>query len=437
MLTGLHRPHAQGREAFSTSMQRPQLPKPIPRESRAPLALEGIRVIDLSRLIAGPYATQLLADMGADVIKIENPQGGDDARRLVVPEIAGQGAMYLWANRNKRSIALDLRQEEARQVVRDLVAGADVVIENFSAGVMDRLGLGYDALSAINPRIVYCAISAFGRRGEYASRPGFDPVAQAESGLFSLSGYPEHPPVRVGSSVVDITTAIIASNVILGALMARERLGHGQYVEASLWGACTALIGPLGMNYLMTGQDEVRIGNGSKNSAPAGLYRCSDGEIYLTCGNDKTYRQLMVELLQRPELADHPDFCTYPQRVANAKALEAILAESFARYAQKDLLAKALQHGVPMGVVRSVAQAYTSGEMRDQHLLSSIAHPLAGEVPAIGSPFKMFGTPLADPIAPPLLGQHTDEVLSDVLGYGEERIETLRSSGALGALASS
>lgn len=416
------------------SVHRPQLPRPVPRDPRAPVALEGIRVIDFSRLIAGPYATQMLADMGADVIKIENPQGGDDARKLVVPAIEGQGAMYLWANRNKRSITLDLRKEEARQVVRELVAGADVVVENFSAGVMDRFGLGYGELSRINPRLVYCAISAFGRHGKFAGRAGFDPIAQAESGLFSLSGYPDQPPVRVGASVIDVTTAIIASNVVLGALMARARHGRGQYVEASLWDSAVALIGPIGMNYLMTGQDEVRIGNGSKNAAPAGLYRCADGELYLTCASDKTYQQFVVQVLERPDLQSHPDFATYAQRVRNAEALDAILEECFSRRTRAELLEKALQHGVPLGVVRSVAQAYSSEEMQDHGLISSIPHPLAGEIPAIGAPFKMFGTPLADPVAPPVLGQHTQEILRSVLGYGDARISTLQESGALGGM---
>jgi crotonobetainyl-CoA:carnitine CoA-transferase CaiB-like acyl-CoA transferase len=411
---------------------RPRLPQPKKRDDNAPLALDGIRVVDLSRLIAGPYATQLLADMGADVIKIENPQGGDDARKLVIPELAGQGAMYLWANRNKRSITLDLRQEEARQIVRDLVADADVVVENFSAGVMDRFGLGYDDLAAINPRIVYCAISAFGRRGKFASRPGFDPIAQAESGLFSLSGYPDQPPVRVGASIVDVTTAIIASNVILGALMARERIGRGQYIEASLWDSSVALIGPIGMNYLMTGQDEIRVGNGSKNAAPAGLYRCADGELYLTCANDKTFRQLVVEVLKQPGLAEDPRFSSYKQRVVNAELLDKILNEGFSRLTRSELLQQSLKHGVPLGTVRSIAEAYSSDEMLDQDLLFSVEHPLADEVPGVGAPFKMFGTPVADPVAPPTLGQHTDEVLREVLGYDVGRIEALRSTGALG-----
>ncbi|MDP3172414.1 MAG: CoA transferase [Polaromonas sp.] len=412
--------------------QRPELPEPIARDANAPLALDGVRIVDLSRLIAGPYATQLLADMGADVIKIENPQGGDDSRKLVVPEIEGQGAMYLWANRNKRSITLDLRQEQARQVVRDLVAGADVVVENFSAGVMERFGLGYDDLAAVNPRIVYCAISAFGRRGKFASRPGFDPIAQAESGLFSLGGHPDQPPLRVGASVIDVTTAIVASNVVLGALLARNRHGRGQYVEASLWDSAIALIGPIGMNYLMTGQDEVRVGNGSKNAAPAGLYSCADGELYLTCANDKTYVQLVTEVFARPDLATNPEFGTYRQRVRNAKALDEILNDCFSRQTCSQLLEKALEHGVPLGSVRSVAQAYSSEEMRDQKLLTSIPHPVAGKVPAIAAPFKMFGTPAADPVAPPLLGQHTQEILQGVLGYDAKKISALRESGALG-----
>ncbi|MGD9878896.1 MAG: CaiB/BaiF CoA transferase family protein [Reyranella sp.] len=412
--------------------KRPQLLPPAPRPRQAKKALEGVRVVDFTRLLAGPYATLLLADLGADVIKIEKPGTGDDGRGLKPPDLSGESSLYLWANRNKRSIALDLQSPVGCEVAQELAATADVVVENFSAGVMDRLGLSYETLSGRNPRLIYCAVSAFGRTGEFASRPGYDPVAQAESGFMSLNGFPDQEPLRTGSSIIDISTGMMASNAILAAIVARERHGLGQYVETALFDTAIALTGQYGMNYLVTGEDQVRFGNGSKTAEPVGVFDCADGPVYLACANDRNWQRLALEVLGEPELAADPDYATNATRMANAATLKARLRKAFGAVPREVALEQAQRWGVPLGLVRTIEQAFTCREMAARQIVSAIPHPTAGEVPNIAAPLRLAGTPLADPVAAPLLGQHTSAVLREVLGYDEVRVAELRSAGAFG-----
>ena len=408
------------------------LPAPDLRPKGAPKALDGIRIIDFTRMIAGPFGTLLLADLGADVIKIENPETGDDSRSLRSSVVGKESAMFLWANRNKRSLALDLRLPGAQEVVRDLVKSADVVVENYSVGVMKRFGLSYEELSRINSKIIYCAISAFGRQGRFASRPGYDGVAQAESGFLSLNGYPDQPPVRAGASIIDISAGMMASNAVLGALMARERHGVGQYVEVALFDDGIIMSGQAVMHYLITGEDQVRCGNGSPVAEPVGLFDAKDGQVYLACANDNIYQRFMVDVLERPELAKDLAFSTNAARLQNRQKLHLIIADCFAKGSKDMWLEKGLKSAVPIGIVRSIADACSSDEIKEQRLLSRIPHPMAGYVPNIAAPFRFSGTPLVDPIAAPLLGQHSEVVLREVLGYDEARIETLAKSGTFG-----
>ena len=410
----------------------PPLPAPDLRPKGAPTALDGIRIIDLTRLIAGPFGTLLLADLGADVIKIENPETGDDSRNLKPPSLGGESSVYLWANRNKRSLALDLRLPEAQEVVRDLARNADVVVENFSAGVMKRFGLSFEELSRINPKLIYCAISAFGRQGKFASRPGYDGVAQAESGFLSLNGYPDRPPVRAGASIIDISVGMMTSNAILGALMARERHGIGQCVEVALFDDAIVMTGQYGMNYLMTGEDQFRCGNGSMTAEPVGLFDAKDGQIYLSCANNKIYQRFVIDVLERSELAKDPAFSTNAARLQNREKLHCIIADCFAQDSRHIWLEKGYKTGVPISLVRSIAEAFSSEEIKERKLLSRIPHPKAGYVPNIAAPFRFSGTPLVDPVAAPLLGQHSEIVLREVLGYDDARIETLAKSGIFG-----
>ncbi len=371
-----------------------------------------------------------LGDMGAEIIKMEKTGGGDDFRGFG-PQRAGMGPPFVWCNRNKKSVALDLSKPEGQQIARDLATTADVVVENFSAGVMDRFGLGYATLAADNPRLVYCAVSAYGRSGPHAGRLGFDPIAQAESGFMSLTGFPDRDPVRSGPSIMDTSTAMMACNTILGALMARERLGKGQYCEVSLFDTAVQMSGFHAMHYLMTGVVPERFGNSSKDAVPVDVFQTVDGAVYVTCANDRTYQRLVRDVLGRPDLADHPDYAGVRDRVANKAALMDILKSLFAAQPRADLMARMLTAGVPAGEVRSLDEVYASSEIRDRDRAAAL--PFAGgcTVPNIAPPFQFAETPVADPQAAPLLGQHTGQVLGEVLGFDQARIGSLAAAGVV------
>src|SRR6266568_1661041 len=318
---------------------RPQLPERTPRGQGEPTALDGLLVVDFTRVVAGPACTQTLADFGAHVIKIENPDGGDDTRAYEHAEIGGESAAYLSLNRNKRGIALDLAVPEAREIALDLIRKADVVVENFSSGVMKKFGLDYEAAAPLNPRLVYCSISAYGRTGPFASRPGFDPITQAESGFMSLNGFADGPAVRTGPPAVDLLTGMSACNAILLALLARDRLGRGQHVEVALFDIAVAMTGFYGMAYLMTGVNPSRQGNSPNGSPSVGLYQASDAPFYVACANDRLYRRLVVEVLGRPDLASG-EFADRRSRTANKEKLRAILTGIFAKDGRENWVTK-------------------------------------------------------------------------------------------------
>lgn len=410
---------------------RPQLPGRLPREKGAPTALDGLLVIDFTRVVAGPACTQTLADFGATVIKIENPEGGDDTRHYEHAELAGESAAYVSLNRNKRGIALDLTKPEACAVARELIARADVVVENFSALVMKRYGLDYASVAATNPRLVYCSISAYGRQGPFASRPGFDPITQAESGFMSLNGFPDGPPVRTGPPSVDMLTGMSACNAILLALLARDRLGHGQQVEVALFDVALAMTQFYGMAYLMSGVNPTRQGNSPNGSPSVGVYHGSDGPFYIACANDRLYRRLVVEVLGRPDLVSG-EFGDRRARTANRDKLRAILSEVFAGDTRENWVAKMKAANIPVGHLRTVEEAFNSPEARERHRICEIPHPKAGNVPNIESPLNLALTPAIEPVAAPLLGQHTRTVLRDTLGYDERRIAALAEAGVFG-----
>src|SRR6266853_4945042 len=412
---------------------RPQLPDRTPRAEGVPTALDGLLVVDFTRVVAGPACTQTLADFGAEVIKIENPEGGDDTRAYEHAEIGGESAAYISLNRNKRGIALDLAVPAARDVARELIAKADVVVENFSGGVMKKFGLDYDSVAPANPRLVYCSISAYGRKGPFASRPGFDPITQAESGFMSLNGFPDGPPVRTGPPAIDMVTGMSACNAILLALFARDRLGRGQHVEVALFDIAVAMTGFYGMAYLMTGKNFSRQGNSPNGSPSVGVYDASDAPFYMACANDRLYRRLVIEVLGRPDLASG-EFGDRRSRTANREKLRAILTGIFVQDLRENWVAKRKAANIPVGYLRTVEEAFNSPEVRERHRLSQIPHPAAGHVPNIESPLNLGLTPVADPIAAPLLGEHTKAVLRRTLGYDDGRIAALAEAGVFGAV---
>lgn len=378
-------------------------------------ALEGIRVLDFTRYLSGPVATMFLADMGADVIKVEHPKG-DDVRGLhpVLPD--GRSAAFIWANRNKRSIALDLHDPQSQQVARELSLHADVVIENFLPRTMQRYGLGYEDLAAARPDLVYCSVTAFGSDGSHAQRAGYDQIAQAESGFFSLTGDPDGPPYKSGAPVMDVSTGMMACNAILAALVARERGCGGQRVEVSLFDTAVFMTGHFAMNWLVTGKEQNRYGNGSPAAEPTGLFKGSDGEFYLSCVSDRNFDKLARDVLCRPQLLQDARFATAAARRRHRSELHAELASTFALLPRQHWLDRALHEGVPMGLVRSVSEALSSSLVAERGLVSHVPSSSAGTVPNISAPLRMYGTPLRAATAAPLVGEHTDEILRELLG---------------------
>src|SRR5258708_7285754 len=317
----------EGKRQIMTA--RPQLPDRAPRTKGAPTALDGLLVVDFTRVVAGPACTQTLADFGAEVIKIENPDGGDDTRSYEHADLAGESAAFVSLNRNKRGLAHDLTKPEGRDMARELIGGEDVVVENFSAGVMKKYGLDYASVAPSNPRLVYCSISAYGRQGPFASRPGFDPITQAESGFMSLNGFPDGPPVRTGPPAIDMVTGMSACNAILLALFARDRIGRGQHVEVALFDVALAMTGFYGMAYLMTGVNPSRQGNSPNRSPSRGVYEASEPPFYIACANDRLYRHLVIGVLDRPDLASG-EFGNRRSRTANNQTRRGSLTARFA-----------------------------------------------------------------------------------------------------------
>jgi crotonobetainyl-CoA:carnitine CoA-transferase CaiB-like acyl-CoA transferase len=403
------------------------------RSADAPLPLEGVRVVDFSHFLAGPFATMILADMGADVLKIEAPKRGDDLRRYppVHPEL-DQGAPFLWANRCKRSVALDLKSPAGLALARDLIDQADVVVENFSKGVMQRLGLDHESCLKRNPRLVYCSVAAYSREGAFSDRLGFDPIAQAESGFVSMNGYADRDGVRALSPVMDISTAMMVSNAILGALMARERLGRGQRVEVSLFDTAVLMTGYASLQSIFTGQDPVRHGNTSPDTCPSGVFHARDRSFYINSGNDNIFQRLATQVLNRPELVDDPRYVSGPSRSEHRDVLFAILQEAFGKQEWTYWQQRMREAGVPCGLVRTVGEAIRSDEARDHQLVTRIPHPVLGAVPNVRLPIRYSVTPLAAPVAAPSVGQHTREVLESVLSLDSERVDALSRQGAFG-----
>jgi crotonobetainyl-CoA:carnitine CoA-transferase CaiB-like acyl-CoA transferase len=318
-------------------------------------------------------------------------------------------------------------------VARELIAKADGVVENFSGGVMKKFGLDYASVASTNPRLVYCSISAYGRTGPFAQRPGFDPITQAESGFMSLNGFPDGQPVRTGPPIVDLATGMSACNAILLALLARDRLGRGQHVEVALIDIAVAMTAFYGMAYLITGSNPGRFGNSPNGSPSVGVYEASDGPFYIACANDRLYRRLVTEVLERPDLVTDPQFATRKARTANREKLRAIIGAAFRADRLEVWMAKMKKANVPVGYLRTVEQGLNAPEVRERDRLSRIPHPTAGSVPNIETPLRLELTPVVDPVAAPLLGEHTREVLRGTLGYDDGRIAALADAGAFGA----
>ncbi len=392
--------------------------------------LDDIRVIDLTRVLAGPYCTMMLADLGAEVIKVEQPGRGDDTRQWGPPFAAGESAYDLSINRNKKGITLNLQHERARGIVRDLVARADVLVENFKLGSMEEWGLGYETLKQINPRLVYCNISGYGNDGPYAGKPGYDFVMQAEGGLMSLTGPVDGMPYRHAIAVIDVTTGMFSATAIIAALHARSRTGAGQRVDLSLLETQVAWLANLGEYTLVAGKPPPRYGNAHSTVVPYEVFKCTDDYFALACGNDAQFRR-MCDVIGRPDLTADERFATNPGRVTNREALIPQLQAAFGRFAAGDLLARLGAAGVPAGRINTLDRVLSDPQVLHRQMVVEVEHPKAGRLKLLGVPYKFGETPAAVKSAPPLLGQHTDEVLRGLLGYSDETIAQLRAAGAV------
>ncbi len=373
-------------------------------------ALSDVVVIDLSRVLAGPYCTMMLGDMGATVIKIEQPGKGDDTRHFGPPYVAGESAYYLGLNRNKRSITLDFNNPEHEKRLFELVSTATVLVENFRPGMLERQGLGYETLRALNPGLIYCSISGYGHDGPYAMRPGYDFVAQAESGIMSVTGEVEGEPQRVGSPVADVSAGLYACMSILAALHVREKTGKGQHIDISLLEAAVSLLSNVSSNYLISGEEAERYGNGHPNIVPYQAFHTQDGYIVVSCGNDRLY-QTLCRLLGREDLATDPRFVTNPQRVRNREELVPILQEQFLQRKTGDWLTTLRAAGIPCGPINTVSQVFSDPHLQARGFIWECEHPTAGTIKLSGSPIRLSETPTRLYKAPPLLGEDNDTLL--------------------------
>ncbi len=403
--------------------------------SEGPLA--GLRVIDFTHFLAGPVSTMILADGGAEVLKIEDAARGDAFRHFLPPDerLNGEGVPFLWCNRNKKSLALDLKSDAGREIALALVKDADVVVENFSGKVMDRLGLGWERLRAINPRLIYCAISAYGREGEFADRLGFDPVTQAESGFMSMNGYPDRDGVRTSASVMDVSTGMMASNAILSAVIARSRTGRGQRVEVALYDTAITMTGYVTLQNLFNDWQPKRVGNGSADTVPTGVFHASDGPFFMVCASTVIFQRVFRDVAGRPDIADDPELVKPAGRMAQRERVVGLLAELFITDTRDHWLERLRQAGVPAGAVRTVAEALRSRETQARGLVTQLPHPTAGSVPNVAFPMRFSDTPVVPPVAAPTLGQHTRQVLAERLGMDDAKWAEAARAGAFGARA--
>lgn len=403
--------------------------------------LSHLRVLDLSRVLAGPWSGQILGDLGAEVIKIERPGAGDDTRSWGPPYLSGAdgsaevSAYFLSANRNKQSLAVDIAHPEGQELVRRLVAESDVLLENFKVGGLKRYGLDYDSLKRINPKLIYCSITGFGQDGPYANRPGYDFLIQAMGGLMSITGQPDGEPgagpMKVGVALTDIMTGLYATIGVLAALSHRDRTGEGQYVEAALLDVQVACLANQAMNYLTTGKAPSRMGNSHPNIVPYQDFPTADGNMVLTVGNDQQFARL-CDVLGHPEWARDERFATNRARVANRKVLIPKLRQATVMRSTREWVGILEQAGVPCGPVNTLDQVFEDPQVLARGMKQSVAHPELGEVPTVGNPIKLKLTPVAYRTAPPLLGEQSVQILQQVAGLSPEEIEGLKDRGVIG-----
>src|SRR5215831_2481379 len=388
-----------------------------------------MRVLDFTRILAGPFGSMFLGDMGAEVIKVEEPAKGDDTRGWP-PFVGGEATYFMAVNRSKKSLTLNMKAPEGQDILRKLVSKADVVLENFRPGTMERLGFGYTALRAINPRLIYCSISGFGESGPEASRPGYDLIIQGESGVMDITGFPDGPPVKAGNSIADLVAGMAAAQGITLALLARERTGRGQKVEIGMLDMMASLLTYQAGLYLNAGGRPGRRGNQHPSIVPYEVFRAQDAYLTLGVANNSLWEKT-CKVLDRPDLARDPRFDSDANRVTHRAALIPILNEVFGSQPADVWLQRLHQQGVPAGRIKTVAEVCESAHLKARGMVVSLPHPKAGPVTVMGVPIRLHATPGAAVLPPPLLGEHTDEILTRLLRMPKSKIDKLRAGGVV------
>ncbi|EMN5131024.1 CoA transferase [Burkholderia contaminans] len=404
-------------------------------------ALSHIRVLDLTRVLAGPWCAQTLADFGADVIKVERPGAGDDTRHWGPPYLkdadgadTAEAAYYLAANRNKRSVTVDIATPEGQQIVRELAAQSDVVLENYKVGQLKKYGLDYDSLRAVKPDLVYCSVTGFGQTGPYAHRAGYDFIIQGIGGFMSITGErdgePGGGPQKAGVAIADLATGLYSTIAVLAALAHRDRTGEGQYIDMALLDVQVALLANMNTNFLASGKPPVRWGNAHPNIVPYQTFQTRDGWIIVAVGNDGQFRKF-VEAGGRPELADDERFATNPSRVRHRDTLVPILAEMVKARDKADWIGALEAAGVPCGPINDLDEVFDNEQVVARGMQVSLPHPCGADAKLVRNPIRMSATPPEARTAPPLLGAQTDDVLRDMLGYDDAKIATLQAKQAI------
>jgi crotonobetainyl-CoA:carnitine CoA-transferase CaiB-like acyl-CoA transferase len=392
--------------------------------------LEGLRVIDLSRILAGPYCSMILGDLGAEIIKIEKPDSGDDTRSWGPPFIKGESAYFICLNRNKKSLTLDLQAPKGVEILKKLVTISDVLIENFSPGTMERFGIGYDILKDLNPRLIYCSITGFGPDGPYRNKTGYDMVISAIGGLMSITGEEDGPPVKVGVAITDVITGIFAQGAIMTALYVRDRTGRGQKIDLSLLESQVASLVNAASSYLISGNIPKRWGTAHESIVPYQAFKAKDKYFTIGVGNDKLWIRF-CNVIGRAELAEDPRFATNPLRVKNRKELIKILEEIFKEKVAEEWLTLLEKEAIPCGPINTIDEVFKDPQVLHREMLVEIEHPKAGLIKMVGIPVKYSDTKPAIRLPPPVLGEHTQEILQGLLGYSSREIQELRSQGVI------
>ncbi len=394
------------------------------------LPLEGIRVLDLSRVLAGPFATQLLGDLGAEIIKVEAPGRGDETRSWGPPFADGEAAYYLSVNRNKKSITVNLKTPEGVEIVKRLAKISDVFIENFKAGGLKKYGLDYESIKKENPRIIYVSITGFGQTGPYKDRPGYDFIIQGMCGVMSVTGEPDGEPMKVGVAWTDVITGLFASNAILAALIELERSGMGQYIDVSLLDSAVAAMVNQASNYLISGVPPRRYGNAHPNIVPYQAFKTKDSYMILAVGNDSQFKKF-CEVAGREDLAENPEFSTNPSRVKNRDKLIPIIKEIMLTHTTAEWCEALIKAKVPCGPIYNMKEVFDDPHVQSREMVVKMKHPTAGEIPLVGTPLKFSRTKVQFRLHPPLLGEHTDEVLHKLLGFNEKTLKVYHEKGII------